>query len=52
MTLHPRHAGHSKDQDTIHKAMAHRILDRLRAGEYVRPDLVDWALRRTGDLID
>jgi hypothetical protein len=32
--------------------MAHRILDRLKAGEHVKPALVDWALRITGDLSD
>lgn len=33
-----------------HKAMAHRILDRIRKGRDVRADLVDWALSTTGDM--
>lgn len=50
MTLYPRRSGRSADTDTTSRAMAHRILDRLKAGEYVKTSLVDWALRTTGDL--
>jgi len=50
MTLYPRRSGRSTDTDTTSRAMAHRILDRLKAGEYVKTSLVDWALRTTGDL--
>ena len=52
MTLYPRRSGRSTDTDTTARAMAHRILDRLKAGEHVKPALVDWALRITGDLSD
>lgn len=52
MTLYPRRSGRSTDTDTAARAMAHRILDRLKAGEYVKAALVDWALRMTGDLSD
>ncbi len=32
------------------KAKAHIILDRVAAGHDVDPALIDWALRKTGDL--
>lgn len=50
MKLFPRRSGPSHDTDTTARAMAHRILDRLKAGEYVKTALVTWALRMTGDL--
>jgi uncharacterized protein YdbL (DUF1318 family) len=52
MNLYPRRSGRSTDTDTAARAMAHRILDRLKAGEYVKQALVDWALRMTGDMTD
>jgi hypothetical protein len=51
MTIFPRH-GHSDDSEANEKARAHRILDRAKLGEAIHSKLIDWALSRTGDLIE
>lgn len=51
MTLFPRHGG-TADDELQGKALAHRILDRLKRGEQVEDWRVRWALSRTGDLIE
>ena len=50
MNLYPRRSAGSTDRETTDKAMAHRMLDRYRAGERMPQSRVDWALRMTGDL--
>jgi len=47
--LYPRKPGPSRDEDVRAKARAHRELDRARRGGCVQPDVVEWALRLTGD---
>lgn len=49
MNLYPRTTGGSPQVTVQHDVLARRILDRVKKGEDVRPDLVDWALTRTGD---
>lgn len=51
MSLYPRHGG-TADNEQQSKALAHRILDRLKRGEQVEDWRVDWALSRTGDLVE
>lgn len=50
MSLYPRRSGRSEDQETRHRAEAHRILDMARAGQPISEDRITWALRITGDL--
>lgn len=50
MSIYPRTTGGSPRTDVQHTVMARRILDRVRKGEEVRDDLVEWALTQTGDV--
>jgi len=47
--LYPRTAHMTSPPEVRHRAMARRILDRVRAGSAVRDDLIAWALVQTGD---
>lgn len=50
MSLYPRRGGKTADPYVRLKAEAHRLLDRLKAGEEISEDRITWALRITGDL--
>jgi len=49
MKLFPRRSGQASDQTVQWRAKAHRILDAWRAGQDIKPELILWALRLTGD---
>lgn len=50
MKLFPRNPGCSRDADAINKAKAHRMLDLLKAGEFIPEHRIVWALRILGDM--
>lgn len=48
--LFPRNTGNSADREFADRCKAHRLLDQLKAGFDISPDVVHWALAMTGDL--
>jgi hypothetical protein len=48
--LYPRNPGPNKAEHAKERAASHRILDRYLKGKDMRPVVIDWALRETGDL--
>lgn len=50
MRLYPRTPDDYRDEALCLRCWAHTALDAAAAGEYVEPEVIDQALRLTGDL--
>jgi len=49
MKLYPRQPDDKDDRDQTMRAWAHRLLDQVKRGVYHEPELIEAALKLTGD---